>query len=151
MAKQKKQEVHLYTDGSCKGSLGHGGYASIVKETNQIVCGNATETTNNKMELTAVIRGLAHLPEDSKVVVFSDSQYVINAFNKKWIPNWKRNGWKTASGQPVKNQDEWQQLIAEKERHSSVKFVWVKGHNGDEFNEIVDDIATAATRQLSKK
>lgn len=151
MAKPKQPTFTLYTDGSFHSKTKNGGYASVVKETNEIVCGNETNTTNNKMELQAVIRGLAHLPDDSNVVVHSDSQYVINAFNKRWINNWKKNGWKTANGQDVKNKQEWETLAEQKERHKKVKFVWVKGHNGDHYNEAADQFANVAAQHLTKK
>ncbi len=150
MAKQNHPTYTLYTDGSFHSKTKCGGYASIVKETHEIVCGNDINTTNNKMELQAVIRGLAHLPDNSKVTVHSDSQYVINAFNKRWINNWKKNGWKTASGQDVKNKEEWETLAAQKERHKQVKFVWVKGHNGDHYNEAADDLANTMSKCRKK-
>lgn len=146
----KQPTFTLYTDGSFHSKTKNGGYASVIKETHEFVCGKETDTTNNKMELKAVIRGLAYLPENSKVVVHSDSQYVINAFNKRWLNNWKKNGWKTANGQDVKNKEEWEQLLSEKERHKQVKFVWVKGHNGDQYNEIADKMANEISKHPLK-
>lgn len=137
----KTTPISMYTDGSFHPNTKNGGYAAIIPETNEVVCGNAKNTTNNKMELAAVIRGLHHLPDNSSVTVHTDSRYVVDAFNKSWISNWKRNGWKTASGQPVKNKEDWENLIEEKSRHKKVKFVWVKGHNGDPVNEATDHLA----------
>ena len=147
----KKEEIHLYTDGSYHSSTQRGGYAAIVPELGQVVCGNAENTTNNKMELSAVISGLKHIDcSDKTVIVRSDSRYVTDAFNKRWLPNWKRNGWKTKNGEDVKNKEEWNSLLEEVSKHKKVKFEWVRGHNGDEFNEAVDKLANTACRYKGK-
>lgn len=141
---KKKNVLNMYTDGSFHPNTKKGGYAALVPELNQIICGVDCETTNNKMELTAVIRGLNNLPEKSTVVVHSDSRYVTDAFNKKWISNWQKNNWKTSTGMDVKNKEEWELLLEEKSKHKKVEFVWVKAHNGDTYNEAVDELANAA-------
>ena len=147
----KKAEIHLYTDGSYHSSSKRGGYASIIPELGQIVCGNDTNTTNNKMELQAVISGLKHLDiTDRHVVVHSDSRYITDAFNKRWLSNWKKNGWKTQNGQDVKNKEEWDSLLEEVSKHKKVKFEWVRGHNGDTFNEAVDDLANTICKYKGK-
>ena len=101
------------------------------------------KTTNNRMELMAVIVALEALNRPCEVEVHSDSQYVVNAFNKHWIDGWKKRGWKTANKQPVKNRDLWERLLAAKSKHK-VEFIWVKGHAGHELNERCDELATTA-------
>lgn len=126
--------MKVYTDGSCLGNPGHGGWACIFQNEEQI-CGSETHTTNNRMELTAVIRALEHATD---VTVYTDSRYVKDGI-EKWIINWKRNGWKTASGEPVKNQDLWRRLDAV--RTGETQFQWVKAHATDEMNLRVDALA----------
>ena len=146
------QRVEIYTDGAAKANpTGPGGYAAIVKifkkdstdtyESIEEFAGGYPKTTNNKMELMGVIVGLESLKVPSMVRLYSDSSYVINAFNKRWMYNWKRNGWKTATGKPVKNQDLWERLLKAKEDHQ-ITFVWVKGHDGNIDNERCDFLAS---------
>lgn len=145
------KRISMYTDGSYHPNTGCGGYAAISPEAGIIVAGNDSGTTNNKMELSAVTRGLAQLADGSSVIIHTDSQYVTNAFNKGWIRSWKRNNWKSHSGKPVKNQEEWNDLLEQVARHKRVMFRWVKGHNGNTLNEAVDDIANVAAKHLEKR
>ncbi len=142
--------VKIYTDGAARGNPdGPGGYGTIltyedakgtlhVREYSQ----GYVRTTNNRMELMAVIAGLEALNRPCRVEVYSDSQYVTNAFNRHWIDSWVKRGWKRSSGQ-VKNTDLWQRLLKAKEPHE-VQFIWVKGHAGHEQNERCDFLATSA-------
>lgn len=139
-------QAKLYTDGSCEGNPGPGGYAAIVVvdgETREIT-GGERQTTNNRMEMMAVIRGLDALEEETSVHVVTDSQYVVNGITR-WIGGWRRKGWKTASGAPVKNRDLWERLdeLASARR---VTWEWVRGHSGHPENERADALARDATR-----
>jgi len=136
------KELKLITDGACLGNPGPGGWACIVRENEDetILSGGEADTTNNRMEVSAVLQGLRSLSEPSKVLIISDSRYTIDAFEKNWIGNWKKNGWKTAARKPVKNQDLWEQLYVEVNRHT-ISWQWVKGHSGDPDNERVDQLA----------
>ena len=137
--------VTLYTDGACSGNPGPGGWGAILRYKGQEkeLSGGEPMTTNNRMELMAVIVALEALNRPCEVEVHSDSQYVVNAFNKHWIDGWKKRGWKTANKQPVKNRDLWERLLAAKSKHK-VEFIWVKGHAGHELNERCDELATTA-------
>jgi ribonuclease HI len=143
-------KVSLYSDGSSRGNPGPGGYGTVlhfvdskgqlhVKELSQ---GYAC-TTNNRMELMGVIAGLEALKRPCHVELYSDSQYVVNAFNQNWIGGWLKRGWKNAKKEPVKNVDLWKRLLTAKEPHQ-VTFHWVKGHAGHPENERCDELATAA-------
>jgi ribonuclease HI len=131
----------MYTDGACKGNPGPGGWGVllITGDTEKRLFGGERATTNNRMELTAVIRGLESLPHTSSVAVWTDSQYVKNGI-ETWIHNWKRNGWKTADGKPVKNTELWRELDAAAARHR-VSWHWVRGHNLHPQNERADALA----------
>lgn len=144
--------VVIYTDGSCLGNPGPGGYGAVLiygeykgqnadnyKELSQ----GYKETTNNRMELLAVIVSLGSLTRDCDCDVWTDSKYVQQAITKGWLKNWLKNGWKTAAKKPVKNQDLWRQLIPLIEKHD-VKFNWVKGHSGHMLNERCDILARTA-------
>lgn len=145
------RHVDIFTDGAAKANpRGPGGYAAIVKvykkdstefESIEEFADGSPVTTNNKMELMGVIIGLERVTEPSMIRIYSDSSYIINAFNKRWMYNWKRNGWKTRTGGPVKNQDLWERLLKAKEPHK-VSFVWVKGHDGNPDNERCDYLAS---------
>jgi len=134
-------EAVIYTDGACSGNPGPGGwgvvlrYGSAVKELH----GSEPLTTNNRMELTAVISALEALNRPVRVTLYTDSTYVLNGVTK-WLPGWQRNGWLTAGKKPVKNVDLWQRLAAAMARHE-VTWQWVKGHNGDPGNERADELA----------
>lgn len=150
------KEVTIYTDGSAKGNPGNGGYGAVIIYTNdkgetveKTISGGYPDTTNNRMEITAVIKALQVLTIPCKVKVYSDSQYLVNTFNKRWINNWKRNGWKTANGNDVKNKDLWEVMLSLTKYHK-VKFEWVKGHAENKYNELCDKLATSAAEAVSK-
>lgn len=138
--------VELYTDGACSGNPGPGGWAYILKHpasgSVREASGGERATTNNRMELMAVIEGLGALTRASRVELFSDSKYVLDGL-KSWLKGWKRNGWKTADKKPVKNQELWQRLDALAGEHE-VRFHWVRGHAGHAENERADALAVAA-------
>ena len=133
--------AHLYTDGACKGNPGSGGWGVLLRygEHEKELCGGEADTTNNRMELTAVIRGLQALNRPCVVIIHTDSQYVKNGM-EEWIHGWKRNGWKTATRKPVKNAELWQELDRLVASHQ-VSWQWVKGHAGHPDNERADQLA----------
>ena len=144
-------EVTIYTDGSARGNPnGPGGYGAVLQYVDskgtlherELSQGYA-RTTNNRMELMAAIAGLEALVRPCQVTLYSDSQYLVKAFNEHWIDGWQKKNWKRGKNDPVKNVDLWKRLLAAMEPHE-VKFVWVKGHNGHEMNERCDQLATAA-------
>jgi ribonuclease HI len=146
------KHVQLITDGACLGNPGPGGWAAILryKTRKRELYGFDPETTNNRMELTAAVRGLEALKEQCRVEVTTDSEYMKNGVTM-WIHKWKRNGWKTADKQPVKNQDLWEQLDAAASRHD-LRWVWTKGHASHEDNNRADELASlAARRQRSSR
>ena len=138
------EKILIYTDGACSGNPGPGGWGAILmyKEHKKEISGGAKETTNNIMEITAVIQALKQLKEpcDSEVEVYSDSAYVVNGFNNGWIYNWKKNNWKTAAKEPVKNKELWEELYILVKKFN-VKFIKVKGHSDNEFNNRCDELA----------
>lgn len=133
--------VEMWTDGACKGNPGPGGWGAWMRtgDHERELFGGDHLTTNNKMELTAVIEGLRALTRRCSVTIHVDSTYVMNGV-QRWMPGWKRNGWRTADKKPVKNVELWQALDAELARHE-VRWVWVKGHSGDPGNERADALA----------
>ena len=133
--------VSLYTDGACKGNPGKGGWGVLMRygSHEKELFGGEAHTTNNRMELTAIIQGLAALKRPCAVVIYTDSQYVKHGM-EKWIHGWKKNGWKTASKQPVKNEDLWQQLDRLAAQHQ-IQWQWVRGHAGHAENERADALA----------
>ena len=133
--------INIYADGGCRGNPGPGGWGVLMQAgaVEKELCGGERDTTNNRMELTAVIRSLEALKRPSTVHVHTDSQYVQKGISE-WIHNWKRNGWRTSDKKPVKNADLWQRLEAARERHS-VDWHWVKGHAGHDMNERADELA----------
>ena len=136
--------IKIYTDGSCLGNPGNGGWAAIIiddKKKIQIK-GSKKDTTNNQMELLAPIKALKKIPKGSNVIIFTDSKYVKSGITE-WIHNWKKNGWKTASKQPVKNKDLWTELD-QMTNEFQIKWSWVKGHSTDVLNNEVDLIARKA-------
>ncbi len=144
-------KVKIYTDGSARGNPdGPGGYGTVleyvdtkgVQHTKELSQGYE-KTTNNRMELMAVIAGLEALNRSCEVEVYSDSKYVVDAFNQHWVDSWLRKGWKRGKNEPVKNIDLWKRLLCAKEMHS-VTFHWVKGHDGHPQNEMCDMLATSA-------
>ena len=136
------RKVEIYTDGACSGNPGNGGYCAILmyKGAEKVVSGAELETTNNRMELLAVIKGLEALKEPCEVDLYSDSQYVVDAFIKGWITDWQARGWRTSSKAEVKNVDLWQDLLKLTAEHK-VNFIKVKGHSDNEFNNRCDKIA----------
>lgn len=136
--------VYLYTDGACSGNPGPGGYGAILKygSYEKEISGGEAETTNNRMELTAVIEGLLALNEKCHVILTSDSKYVIEALEKGWAKNWQKNGWKRADKKPALNPDLWQKLLELTDFHE-MEYVWVKGHAGHPENERCDSMAVA--------
>ena len=143
------EEVIIYTDGACSGNPGPGGWGSILmyKDNKKEISGGKLETTNNVMELTAVIEGLKLLKFPCKVKLYSDSAYVVNAFNEKWIYGWLKNGWKNSSKEPVKNKELWQELYELTKIHD-VEFIKVKGHSDNEYNNRCDELARNAIQEL---
>lgn len=139
--------IQIYTDGSCLGNPGPGGYGAILvyKKHRKELAGGFKLTTNNRMELLAAIKALESLKEGCQVELTTDSQYVKNGINQ-WINNWKKRGWKTADRKPVKNQDLWQALDHEVSKHK-INWHWVKGHSGHPENERCDELARDAASQ----
>jgi len=137
-------KVVIYTDGACRGNPGPGGWGVVLRYQGNLktLKGFDPETTNNRMELTAVIEGFRALTRSCDIELHTDSKYVMQGVNE-WLSNWKRNGWKTAAKKPVKNIDLWQQLDDEVARHE-IDWNWVKGHSGVEDNEFADQLANAA-------
>ena len=137
------------TDGACSGNPGPGGWGAILmyNETKKEISGAEKNTTNNIMEITAVLRALKLLKEKCNVKIYSDSAYVVNAFKQGWIYNWRKNNWKTANKEPVKNKELWEELYELVQNHE-VEFIKVKGHSDNEFNNRCDFLATSAIKNL---
>ena len=150
-------KVNIYTDGACSGNPGNGGYGTILVYTDPDGVKHEKElsegymlTTNNQMELLAVITGLEALKKPCEVTIYSDSKYVVDAFNNNWIEGWIKKGWKTAGKTPVKNVELWQRLLKAKEPNK-VEFIWVKGHAGHDYNERCDTLAVNASKKADLK
>ncbi len=148
MSEQKAKIVSMYTDGSCLGNPGPGGWGVVLRwnGSEKELSGGEPATTNNRMELMAAIRALQGLSRAVQVEIYTDSTYVRDGITK-WIHNWKRNGWKTAAKKPVKNDDLWRELDEQMQRHN-VTLHWVKGHAGHPENERADDLARAAAEDI---
>ncbi len=142
----------LYTDGACSGNPGPGGWAALIIDgpDERVVSGAKADTTNQRMELTAAIEGLAAIPGRRRVRLHSDSAYLVNCFRDHWWQRWEQNGWLGAAKKPVTNRDLWQRLLAETRRHD-VTWVKVAGHAGDALNERVDRLARAAIATLPRR
>ncbi len=143
--------VDIYTDGACSKNPGPGGYCAILiyGAIEKVVSGSELETTNNRMELLAVIKGLECLKEKCNVNLYSDSQYVVDAFNQGWVFAWEQNGWKTAGKKQVKNIDLWQKLLEQYQVHK-INFIKVKGHADNEYNNRCDKIAVGEYKKLEQ-
>ena len=141
------EKVTIYTDGACSGNPGPGGWGAILmyQGNKKEISGGKKNTTNNEMELTAVIEALKMLKFPCQVDLYSDSAYVVNAFLQNWIGNWVKNNWKTSSKEPVKNQELWKELYKLTKTHQ-VKFIKVKGHSDNEFNNRCDELARNAIK-----
>ncbi|WP_045216931.1 ribonuclease HI [Desulfonatronovibrio magnus] len=150
MKKTHKSELTIYTDGSCLGNPGPGGYGAVLiyKEKVKEISGGFSDTTNNRMELTGVIAALEVLKYPCQATVFTDSQYIQKAFSQGWISKWQLNGWKTAGKKDVKNKDLWEKLLGLMDTHQ-VRFKWVKGHSGDKYNERCDVLAREAAMRAT--
>lgn len=151
MLQKPKKTVEIYTDGACSGNPGIGGWAAVLlyKSHKREINGAEASTTNNRMELTAIIEGLRMLKEPCKVTVYSDSAYSVDPFLKEWIHGWIINGWRTSNKGDVKNADLWKALLSEVDKHD-VTFVKVKGHADNELNNRCDLLARTAIKELQK-
>lgn len=141
--------VYIYTDGACSGNPGPGGWGTILryKETEKRLSGGEKDTTNNRMELTAVIMGLKALKERCKVILTTDSKYVSDGITKGWASSWKANGWKKKDKKPALNPELWDELLTLIDKHE-VEINWVKGHDGHPENEICDKMAVAESQKF---
>jgi ribonuclease HI len=142
------KSVEIYTDGACRGNPGRGGFGAILVygKYEKEISGGEEMTTNNRMELMAAIAGLSAMKESCKVTLYSDSKYLVDAFNLGWVESWREHGWKRGKDE-LKNTDLWEKLYSLTESHE-VSFVWVKGHNGHDYNERCDALATAYADSL---
>ncbi len=146
------KKVIIYTDGACSGNPGAGGWGAILKygEYEKEISGYEDNTTNNKMELTAAIEALKLLKEPCEVELYSDSAYLVNAFNNNWVEKWKNNGWKNAGKEEVKNIELWKQLDEMTKRHR-ITWIKVKGHADNEYNNRCDKLATDEVKRNRKE
>jgi len=141
--------ITIYTDGACSGNPGPGGWCAIIENDGvekETIYGGEKSTTNNRMELTAVTKALELVPIGSEVSVVSDSKYVCDAVNQKWLLKWRANGWRSSTGKPVANQDLWAEFCEALENVASISFTWVRGHSGHPQNEECDRIASAVAQ-----
>lgn len=155
MTANSSTPVVIYTDGACLGNPGPGGWAAILRygEHEKALSGRFRRTTNNRMEMRAAIEALNGLKRPCLVALYTDSSYLRDGITK-WVNGWQRNGWRTASKQPVKNQDLWQALLAAVARHApagGVEWRWTKGHAGDEYNERADALASQEAAQVTNQ
>lgn len=143
------KKVNIYTDGACRGNPGRGGWGAVLvyNGNEKELSGGEVMTTNNRMELSAVIAALSALKEPCEVTLTTDSQYVVNAIEKGWLESWRSNKWRKSDKSAVLNVDLWEKLVVLLEKHE-VSFVWVKGHNGHSYNERCDALATAFADSL---
>jgi len=146
-----RKRISIYTDGACSGNPGVGGWAALLMygDNKKEISGSADYTTNNRMELMAVIEALKIVKEPCTIIVYSDSTYVCNAFIMKWIDIWSTNGWKTASGKPVENIDLWEDLLIHMRPHD-ISFEKVRGHADNPYNNRCDRLARAAAKSAAK-
>jgi ribonuclease HI len=148
---EMSEPVVIYTDGACRGNPGPGGWGVVLnfKGNTRELCGGEADTTNNRMELMAVIQALEILTRPCVVQLHSDSKYVLQGITE-WLENWKKRGWRTAAKKPVKNEDLWRRLDSARNRHQ-IEWIWVKGHSGHNGNERADKLANLGIETLSKK
>ena len=144
----QKEVLKIYTDGACSGNPGHGGWGVVMLygDAQKKLCGSEADTTNNRMELMAVIKGLQAVKRSTLIEIYSDSSYVVNAINNGWLEKWQRNGWRTGAKQEVKNQDLWTQII-EFNKKFRPKYIKVKGHSDNEYNNRADALAVGAIKK----
>ena len=142
------EEIVIYTDGACSGNPGPGGWGAVLMKGTykKEISGGDENTTNNIMELTAVVEALKLVKFPCKIKLYSDSAYVVNAFLQGWIYNWVKKGWKTADGNPVKNKELWEELYGFTKIHS-IEFIKVKGHSDNEYNNRCDELARNAIKK----
>lgn len=150
-----KPKVTIYTDGACSNNPGKGGYGAILmfqKNNGEIAEKKLSRgfnmTTNNRMELLAVVDALNCLKTPCEIELYTDSKYVVEAINQKWLDSWQKNNWKTSSKKAVKNIDLWQKYLTASKEHS-IKFIWVKGHNENKYNELCDKLAVEARNKTN--
>ena len=143
------KHVDIFTDGACSGNPGPGGWGSILRygKIEKEICGGSAETTNNRMELTAVIEALQQLREPCSVTLYTDSQYVVNGITKGWAKNWRRNGWRKPDKKPALNAELWSRLLDLLDMHE-VDFVWLRGHAGHPENERCDKMAVEQSKKF---
>jgi ribonuclease HI len=148
----KMKKVNVYTDGACSGNPGPGGWAAVLvcEGKEKAISGGEADTTNNRMELTAVVTALNALKYPCEVEITSDSKYVVDAISKGWLDSWRKKNWRKSDGKPALNVDLWERLIPELERHT-VKFNWIKGHDGHEYNERCDKMAVEESVKYGAK
>ncbi len=146
---KEMEQIDIYTDGACKGNPGPGGWGALLRsgEHEKEIFGGERHTTNNRMEITAVIESLKLVKKKAKVCIYTDSTYVKDGISS-WIKQWKINGWKTAAKKPVKNEELWRELDLLVSQHQ-IEWVWVKGHAGDEGNERADALANKGVTTVS--
>lgn len=146
------KKVEIFTDGACSGNPGPGGYGTILKYGKHVkeLSEGFTRTTNNRMELMAVIKGLEALKESCEVTVYSDSRYIVDAINKGWLQSWIKRNWRRGKNEAVKNVDLWKRLVALMQKHK-VHFFWIKGHNNHPENERCDELAVKAASNPTSK
>ena len=148
--KKELDKIEMYTDGACSGNPGPGGWGTILRfgSAEKELSGGERSTTNNRMELTAVIEGFKALKRPCDVTLYTDSKYVADAITKGWAEGWKRKGWKKSDGKTALNTDLWERLLSLSEMHR-LRFVWVKGHDGHEYNERCDREAVAQAEKFT--
>jgi ribonuclease HI len=143
------KRVEIYTDGACSGNPGPGGYGVVLKYGEHIkeLSGACENTTNNRMELLAVIKGLEALKRPCEVVLYSDSKYIVDAMNKGWVKGWQARGWMRSNKQPAKNSDLWKKILELSSQHK-IEWIWVKGHADNKWNNRCDRLAVEATNSI---
>jgi len=148
-SKSPQDKIVIYTDGACSGNPGKGGWGAILmfKEHEKKISGGLKETTNNQMEIRAVIEALKTIKKPNEIIINTDSKYVMDGITK-WINGWKKNGWRTADRKPVKNSELWQELDEEVGKHR-IEWRWVKGHSGNKYNDIADELARHGISKIS--